>query len=216
MSSHSQPPPSTPPSSGSRSQPGPVLPTVGFFTYESHVRARISVAAIGLDAVASPRSRPRPQVPEDQDSSGVAATSPRSAGVSTGQSGRWLHQRKSLLILVPEIRTNRSSTQPLQALTTHLPSTYRICNPNFNYESSRNPRRVLTKPSKGVKNDGYDNEDSDYILYVNDILGSEEAGHKYVPADITSCVLLFRSNTPFPGTGILFSMYWAKVLSVRW
>jgi dual specificity protein kinase YAK1 len=67
---------------------------------------------------------------------------------------------------------------PLQALTTHLPSTYRICNPSFKYESSRNPRRVLTKPSKGVKNDGFDNEDSDYILYVNDILGSEEAGHK--------------------------------------
>ncbi|OMP81810.1 Dual specificity protein kinase YAK1 [Diplodia seriata] len=67
---------------------------------------------------------------------------------------------------------------PLQALTTHLPATYRICNPNFKYESSRNPRRVLTKPSKGVKNDGYDNEDSDYILYVNDILGSEESGHK--------------------------------------
>ncbi|KAJ5632354.1 hypothetical protein N7490_008693 [Penicillium lividum] len=67
---------------------------------------------------------------------------------------------------------------PLHALTSHLPATYRICNPNFNYESSRNPRRVLTKPSKGTKNDGYDNEDSDYILYVNDILGSEEAGHK--------------------------------------
>jgi dual specificity protein kinase YAK1 len=68
--------------------------------------------------------------------------------------------------------------KPLQALTTHLPSTYRICNPAFKYESTRNPRRVLTKPSKGVKNDGYDNEDSDYILYVNDILGSEESGHK--------------------------------------
>ncbi|EJT74373.1 CMGC/DYRK/YAK protein kinase [Gaeumannomyces tritici R3-111a-1] len=67
---------------------------------------------------------------------------------------------------------------PLQALTVHLPATYRICNPNFKYESSRNPRRVLTKPSKGTKNDGFDNEDSDYILYVNDILGSEEAGHK--------------------------------------
>ncbi|KAK3679320.1 dual specificity protein kinase yak1 [Recurvomyces mirabilis] len=67
---------------------------------------------------------------------------------------------------------------PLQALTTHLPPTYRICNPGFQYESSRNPRRVLTKPSKGVKNDGYDNEDSDYILYVNDILGSEETNHK--------------------------------------
>lgn len=69
--------------------------------------------------------------------------------------------------------------QPLQALTTHLPSTYRICNPAFKYESSRNPRRVLTKPSKGLKNDGYDNEDSDYILYVNDILGNEDNGHKY-------------------------------------
>ncbi|KND92811.1 Dual specificity protein kinase YAK1 [Tolypocladium ophioglossoides CBS 100239] len=67
---------------------------------------------------------------------------------------------------------------PLQALTSHLPATYRICNPSFKYETSRNPRRVLTKLSKGVKNDGYDNEDSDYILYVNDILGSEEAGHK--------------------------------------
>ncbi|KAI5794400.1 kinase-like domain-containing protein [Peziza echinospora] len=67
---------------------------------------------------------------------------------------------------------------PLQALTSHLSTTYRFCNPNFKYESSRNPRRVLTKPSKGVKNDGYDNEDSDYILYVNDILGSEENGHK--------------------------------------
>ncbi len=71
-------------------------------------------------------------------------------------------------------------SQPLQALTVHLPATYRICNPNFKYESSRNPRRVLTKPSKGTKNDGYDNEDSDYILYVNDILGSEDAGHKCV------------------------------------
>lgn len=38
----------------------------------------------------------------------------------------------------------------------------------------------MTKPSKGVKNDGYDNEESDYILYVNDILGSDEGGHKYV------------------------------------
>jgi dual specificity protein kinase YAK1 len=78
--------------------------------------------------------------------------------------------------------------KPLQALTSHLPSTYRICNPSFKYESSRNPRRVLTKPSKGVKNDGFDNEDSDYILYVNDILGSEETGHKYVsPLNVWNC-----------------------------
>lgn len=79
-------------------------------------------------------------------------------------------------------RALTAGLQPLQALTSHLPATYRICNPEFKYETSRNPRRVLTKPSKGVKNDGYDNEDSDYILYVNDILGSEEAGHKCVEA----------------------------------
>ena len=82
--------------------------------------------------------------------------------------------------MLPLGNTRLIGTKPLQALTTHLPSTYRICNPTFKYESSRNPRRVLTKPSKGVKNDGFDNEDSDYILYVNDILGSEEGGHKYV------------------------------------
>ncbi|KAJ5622196.1 hypothetical protein N7528_005428 [Penicillium herquei] len=87
----------------------------------------------------------------------------------------------SVLSYFPSIShydVNLDCIQPLHALTSHLPATYRICNPNFNYESSRNPRRVLTKPSKGTKNDGYDNEDSDYILYVNDILGSEEAGHK--------------------------------------
>jgi len=68
---------------------------------------------------------------------------------------------------------------PLQAMTMHLNSTFAICNPNFVYDTSKNPRRVLTKPSKGVKNDGYDNEDSDYILYVNDTLGNGE-GHKYI------------------------------------
>jgi hypothetical protein len=32
----------------------------------------------------------------------------------------------------------------------------------------------LTKPSKPAKNDGYDNEDHDYILHVNDILGEDK------------------------------------------
>ena len=55
---------------------------------------------------------------------------------------------------------------------------------------------MLTKPSKGVKNDGYDNEDSDYILYVNDILGSEENGHKYVAIGryILSGMLIFTGT----------------------
>lgn len=41
---------------------------------------------------------------------------------------------------------------------------------------------MLTKPSKPCGNNGYDNEDSDYILYVNDVLGSE--GNKYLILDV--------------------------------
>ncbi|KAF8904456.1 kinase-like domain-containing protein [Gymnopilus junonius] len=72
---------------------------------------------------------------------------------------------------------------PLRQLTTNILDTYRICNPQFRYESTHNPRRVLTKPSKPAHNDGYDNEDYDYILYVNDWLGSDD-GHKYLILDI--------------------------------
>jgi serine/threonine protein kinase len=49
-----------------------------------------------------------------------------------------------------------------------------------------NPRRVLTKPSKHVQNDGYDNSECDYILYVNDILGSKE-GHQFQILDSLGC-----------------------------
>ncbi|KAF9049985.1 hypothetical protein BJ165DRAFT_971028 [Panaeolus papilionaceus] len=72
---------------------------------------------------------------------------------------------------------------PLRQLTTNILDTYRICNPQFRYESAHNPRRVLTKPSKPAHNDGYDNDDYDYILYVNDWLGSDD-GHKYLILDI--------------------------------
>lgn len=72
---------------------------------------------------------------------------------------------------------------PLRQITTNIVETYRICNPQYRYESTHNPRRVLTKPSKPVHNEGYDNEDYDYILYVNDWLGTEE-GHKYLILDI--------------------------------
>ncbi|CAE6477100.1 unnamed protein product [Rhizoctonia solani] len=73
---------------------------------------------------------------------------------------------------------------PLRALTTHLTQTYHICNPEFRYESTHNPRRVLTKPSKPVHNDGYDNEDYDYILYVNDWLGPDDGRNKYLILDV--------------------------------
>ncbi|GME92905.1 unnamed protein product [Ambrosiozyma monospora] len=58
-----------------------------------------------------------------------------------------------------------------------------MCVPEFNYRSSKNPRRVLTKPSQPKFNNGHDNEDSDYILYVNDVLGVQE-NRKYMVLDI--------------------------------
>ncbi|WWC94784.1 hypothetical protein V866_001633 [Kwoniella sp. B9012] len=73
---------------------------------------------------------------------------------------------------------------PLKCLTTALPQTYNLCNPSFRYETSDNPRRVLTKPSKPVHNDGADNEDWDYILYVNDVLGGEHGGDRYLILDV--------------------------------
>ncbi len=86
-----------------------------------------------------------------------------------------------------------NSAQPLRALTTNISQTFNNCNPQFTYEASTNPRRVLTKPSKPAHNEGYDNEDYDYILYVNDLLGTED-GHKYAIPSLNA-----RSGAkPFP------------------
>lgn len=68
-------------------------------------------------------------------------------------------------------------------MTVDFLRTYQQCNPSIQYSQSNNPRRVLTKPSVPVKNDGYDNEDFDYILYVNDMLGDKE-GSKFIILDV--------------------------------
>ncbi|KAI7858995.1 kinase-like domain-containing protein [Circinella umbellata] len=61
---------------------------------------------------------------------------------------------------------------PLHGLTVHLKSTYKHIDPEFGYTNRSNPCRVLTRPSKPAKNDGYDNEKNDYIIRVHDILRS--------------------------------------------
>eukprot|EP00158_Paraphelidium_tribonemae_P007829 Partr_v1_DN28372_c0_g1_i2_m78822 putative dual-specificity tyrosine-(Y)-phosphorylation regulated kinase len=72
----------------------------------------------------------------------------------------------------------------LRSMSLNLLAVYQICNPeHFRYSSSLNPRRVLTKPSQGLRNHGWDNRDSDYILYVNDLLGDKE-GQKYIILDL--------------------------------
>lgn len=78
---------------------------------------------------------------------------------------------------------NSTFISPLVGLTRGLITTYSLCSSDFQYKTSKNPRRVLTKPNEGVANNGYDNLNSDYILYVNDVLGTEQ-NRKYLVLDI--------------------------------
>lgn len=79
---------------------------------------------------------------------------------------------------------NSVHISPANALTVYLTESYAMCQPQkFRYSKTSNPKRVLTKPSEPKLNNGHDNEDSDYILYVNDMLGTEE-GRKYVVLDL--------------------------------
>ncbi|AMD22492.1 HHL278Cp [Eremothecium sinecaudum] len=72
---------------------------------------------------------------------------------------------------------------PLIALTKSLIITYTLCSDEFSYQTSKNPKRLLTKPSEGKLNNGHDNVNGDYILYVNDVLGMEQQ-RKYLVLDI--------------------------------
>ncbi|ORZ36617.1 kinase-like domain-containing protein, partial [Catenaria anguillulae PL171] len=96
-------------------------------------------------------------------------------GSGTGSASTAADHRKSI------VRRTRDSL--LCKLTLLLVETYRTANPHFRYTQHQNPRRVLTKPSKPARNDGFDNDDNDYILYVNDLLG-EDADRRYQIIDI--------------------------------
>jgi serine/threonine protein kinase len=78
-----------------------------------------------------------------------------------------------------EKRGNKSS--PLLLLTLNITSTYKRCNIEFK-PVNKLPRRILTQPSDGVLNDGLDNEDSNLICRVHDILESPSA--KYIILDL--------------------------------
>ncbi|KAI8886554.1 kinase-like protein, partial [Backusella circina FSU 941] len=92
-------------------------------------------------------------------------------------------QQRQLLMNRTQLMKNNYKHGALYMLTTQLKATYQVCNQGFKYSATNNPRRVLTKPSKACRNEGFDNEDFDYILYVNDVLGTTE-GHKYLILDV--------------------------------
>ncbi|AQZ17249.1 YAK1 (YJL141C) [Zygosaccharomyces parabailii] len=123
-----------------------------------------------------------------------AATSAQSPMVGAGQQMKIPQMKmcnaksdlKPTLNTTPKFRRASLSSKtisPIIALTKGLITTYSLCSPDFSYQTSKNPKRVLTKPSEGKFNGGYDNINSDYILYVNDVLGTEQ-NRKYLVLDI--------------------------------
>ncbi|KAG6481673.1 dual specificity protein kinase YAK1 homolog [Zingiber officinale] len=68
-------------------------------------------------------------------------------------------------------------------VTKGIVETFQACNPAFRYSESLNPKRFLTNPSTGVLNDGFDNANSDLILYVNFELVNSETKGRYIVKD---------------------------------
>jgi dual specificity protein kinase YAK1 len=73
-----------------------------------------------------------------------------------------------------EITSSNAKSKIIQHLTVDICDTFKKRNPCFEYDTACNPKRVLTKPSAPAKNDGFDNENSDFILYVHGLIGPEE------------------------------------------
>ncbi|KAI8973739.1 kinase-like domain-containing protein [Mycotypha africana] len=70
----------------------------------------------------------------------------------------------------------QKNSRLILSMTTQLGETFQKHNPKrFNNErvSKAIPKRILTKPSKAVRNEENDNENHDYILKVNEILGHD-------------------------------------------
>lgn len=73
------------------------------------------------------------------------------------------------------MRMAMDRTRTLSAATTGLLEVFAGCSGGeYQFDRGLNPRRVLTKPSRPAFNNGHDNEKHDYILYVNDVIGTEE------------------------------------------
>ncbi|KAI8371841.1 kinase-like domain-containing protein [Blakeslea trispora] len=81
-------------------------------------------------------------------------------------------------------KRNKNITRSLLlSATVHLKKTYAANNASFVYDQNKIPKRILTKPSKPIRNESSDNENFDYILKVNEILG-EDPNHQYRVIDL--------------------------------
>ncbi|KAI9027248.1 kinase-like domain-containing protein [Phycomyces nitens] len=88
----------------------------------------------------------------------------------------------------PKSRSRRESRRKrgrsiLKALTVYLCTTYRRRDPSYYYDRSNNPRRALTRPARPKQENINVNENNDFILYINDIIGNDQDG-KYVVLEL--------------------------------
>ena len=81
------------------------------------------------------------------------------------------------------VRQQPSQLNTLRLVTINLVPLIEFIEPFCRYELANNPKRILTKPSKGVHNNGVDNASYDYILAVGDPFGNEE-GRRFVILDL--------------------------------
>jgi serine/threonine protein kinase len=68
-----------------------------------------------------------------------------------------------------DLSINRDQTNRLFRATIGIATTYKNCNPSFKSIEVL-PQRVLTNPSEGVLNNGFDNQDANLICRVHDKL----------------------------------------------
>ncbi|KAL4455004.1 hypothetical protein ABPG74_006386 [Tetrahymena malaccensis] len=66
----------------------------------------------------------------------------------------------------------------------YLIDTMKRCNQEFKFDQSLIPRRFLTVPNEGVSNNNYDNEQSDYIMRVKDIIYNDQRKIEYIIEDM--------------------------------
>lgn len=148
---------------------------IGASAYQqSSLASQYLNARVGQSPSATPYySAPVPQLPIRRVPRAIRVNSKSDLNPRTHHQPKYRRRSVNLMHILP-----------VNALSVYLTELYAMCQPQkFRYLKTTNPKRVLTKPSEPKFNNGCDNEDSDYILYVNDILGQEE-GRKYVFLDL--------------------------------
>eukprot|EP00834_Sanchytrium_tribonematis_P002051 NODE_57_length_28844_cov_0.352687.p5 type:complete len:522 gc:universal NODE_57_length_28844_cov_0.352687:15871-14306(-) len=83
-------------------------------------------------------------------------------------------------------QVERRSANSLRKRTLNLAEYYSSCDPGFKFNPNNNPRRVLTNNSIPYGNDGHDNSEFDYILYVNDVIG-DKLDKQYKIVELLGC-----------------------------